>query len=68
MSDTQDPVFNMRLHSVLDLTHCWNMSVLRVPGGWIYYNHTTETNCDGIITERILSDGVFVPFVEKDNE
>ncbi len=50
----------MKLHDVITLTHCHNVTVLKVVGGWIYYNHNVERY--DTANDTILSDGVFVPY------
>lgn len=52
-----ESIYNLDLHEWLNIrTSSTSTSILRVPGGWIYYNKMFE---DGKKT------GVFVPF---DNE
>ena len=53
-------IHDMKLHDVITLDHCYNVTVLRVVGGWIYYNHKHIVK-DHVIAETVLSGGVFVP-------
>lgn len=60
-----NPLFDMKLHEIITLDHCHNVTVLRVYGGWIYYNHKHKTK-DHVITETVLLHGVFVPYEDSD--
>ena len=55
------PLFDMKIHDVINLTHCHNVTVLKVVGGWIYYNREHEVK-DHVIVDTMLSHGVFVPY------
>lgn len=49
--ETSDKLYSMKLHSSLDIS---GISILRVPGGWIYDYWNFETDCP--------KQGIFVPF------
>ena len=61
-----NPLFDMKLHEVITLEHCHNVTVLRVHGGWIYYNHKHEKKGREVTGALILSNGVFVPYKDGD--
>lgn len=63
----RDSVYDMKLHEVKTLDHCHNVTILKVHGGWIYYNHKHEKRGREVIAgSLILSHGVFVPYKDGD--
>ena len=57
MTEQEKRLYLMKLHEKISLYN--NNTVLRVPGGWIYYNHidTPREN-----SQLLASIAVFVPF------
>ena len=57
MAEQDNRLYMMKLHESIRLDN--NNTVLRVPGGWIYYNHTeTQGENDQLLAPTV----VFVPF------
>jgi hypothetical protein len=63
MTELEKRFYMMKLHEKISLDNKY--TVLRVPGGWIYYKHI-ETPGENI--QRLASTSVFVPFNNEFNE
>ncbi len=62
MTELEKRFYRMKLHEKITLDN--NNTVLRVPGGWIYYNHI-ETTGENI--QQLASTAVFVPLNNEFN-
>ncbi|MFH1882117.1 MAG: hypothetical protein ABIL62_05330 [Planctomycetota bacterium] len=62
MTELEKRFYMMKLHEKISLDNKY--TVLRVPGGWIYYNHI-ETTGENI--QQLASTSVFVPFNNEFN-
>ncbi len=56
MAEQENRLYMMKLHDRIGLDD--NNTVLRVPGGWIYYNHIKVTEEDD---QLLTSTAIFVP-------
>ena len=57
MTGHEGRLYLMKLHEKINLDN--NNTVLRIPGGWIYYNHI---DAPGENSQLLASTAVFVPF------
>ncbi len=57
MTEQEKRLYLMKLHEKIRLDN--NNTVLRIPGGWIYYNHIDELREN---SKLLASTAVFVPF------
>jgi hypothetical protein len=57
MTEQEKQFYTMKLHEKISLDN--NNTVLRIPGGWIYYNHI---DAPGENSQLLASTAVFVPF------
>lgn len=57
MAEREKRLYTMKLHERISLDN--KNTVLRVPGGWIYYNHIETPAENGL---PLSSTAVFVPF------
>jgi hypothetical protein len=62
ITEQEKQFYMMKLHEKISLDN--NNTVLRVPGGWIYYNHI-ETTGENI--QQLASTAVFVPLNNEFN-
>jgi hypothetical protein len=56
MTEQEKRLYMMKLHEKISLDN--NNTVLRIPGGWIYYNHI---DAPGENSQLLASTAVFVP-------